>query len=162
MTDHKNTQIHLTNGGYAIVDPCDHEFLSQWQWRKSSAGYAIRTVYIDGKGYKRSMHRIVADAPDGVLVDHINRDRLDNRRGNLRYADSQLNAINRSKVGNRKYRGVYPSGPNYSARIRHNGDLIHIGNFPTDEDAARAYDTECLRLRGASAILNFPDEQTAA
>ena len=162
MTDKKNTLIPLSNGGHAIVDPCDHEFLSQWIWRKSDSGYAVRTVHIGGEPYKRSMHRIVADAPDGILIDHINRNRLDNRRSNLRFADHLTNAMNRSLSKYRKFRGVYPSGPNFSARIKHGGTLIHIGNFPTEEDAARAFDAECLRLRGSLAMLNFPDEQEAA
>lgn len=88
---------------FAIVDACDYEFLRQWVWRVNSEGYVIRTVNIDGKSYQRRIHRIIADAPDGVMVDHINGNKLDNRRCNLRYANTQQNSLNRRSSDRRRY-----------------------------------------------------------
>ena len=166
MTDTNSTspepkEIQLTNGGVCIVDACDYDFLNQWAWRRSDKGYAIRTVTIDGKQYKRSLHRIVADCPDGVLVDHKNRTRLDCRRENLRYANTHQNAANRSPVKNRKYRGVYPRGDKFDARINIKKKLISLGTFDSDADAARAFDKAALDYRGEFAVLNFPLSENA-
>jgi len=141
-------KIPLSNGGCAIVDACDYEFLNQWIWRKSSEGYAIRTIKIDGKQHVRRMHRIVADAPDTVPVDHKNRNRLDNRRENLRHSNSKQNAINRSPTKGRKYRGVYKRGNRFDARINVNGKLLHLGTFATDTEAAKAFDQAAIKHRG--------------
>lgn len=90
------------------------------------------------------MHRLVASAPQGMTVDHINCNKLDNRKGNLRICTFSENIRNRpanirSKTG---VKGVRKIGNKFSASIRHGGRGAkpkHLGMFDTIEAASRAY-----------------------
>ena len=89
--------------GYALVDDQDYPSLSKTKWYLGATGYAVGS-----KGIKR-MHRLVIQAPKGVGVDHLNRDKLDNRRSNLRLADQSVNGLNKGKLSSNTsgHRGVY-------------------------------------------------------
>lgn len=83
---------YFGEGKCAIVDPVDYERLNKYSWSYKE-GYAI--AYIGGKEVR--MHRLVLGTRDSnLVVDHINRDRLDNRAGNLREFTPVENANNRS------------------------------------------------------------------
>ena len=88
-------RIKLTRGKYAIVDVEDFEKLNQYKWHSSHDGYAKRAVYNKANKGKRQaevyMHKMVCPAPEGMIVDHINRNSLDNRRANLRVATQKQN-----------------------------------------------------------------------
>lgn len=77
-------KIVLTKGAYATVDDEDFEWLNKWKWSLSSVGYAVRVV--GGRKHQRMllMHRVIMKTSSGMFTDHINRNRLDNRRRNLR------------------------------------------------------------------------------
>jgi hypothetical protein len=111
------------------------------------------------------MHRDVMGAPDGLLVDHINQNGLDNRRSNLRIAtgaQNQRNAhgrgIHRGKASSSAFRGVSRSKGKWGAHVSVNGRNIRLGTFVTEEAAARAYDKAARQYHGEFAGLNFPDE----
>lgn len=97
--------------------------------------------------------------PNGE-VDHINGIRDDNRIANLREATPSQNQANRvAKGGASKFRGVISSTSKvnpWCAQIRLNGRGYHLGQFPTEEDAARAYDGAARLHYGEFARLNFP------
>ena len=151
---------------YAIVDEDDFGHLNQWRWSLSGKGYARRKDTILGIEITRYMHRIVADIPDdsGLLGDHINGNRLDNRRANLRPATIDQNAQNRfaqqGKLGGVRYKGVYASqnASTYSVRIRVDGKTLYLGSFKDQEAAARVYDAAALQHFGPRAKLNFPTD----
>lgn len=82
----------MTKGKKALVDDGDFEYLSQWKWHIHSTGYAIRSV--DGGHRKILMHRFIMDTPEGLETDHMNHDRLDNRRSNLKVCTKQENLSN--------------------------------------------------------------------
>lgn len=89
-------QIYLTQGKKAQVDDIDFEWLNQWKWY-CDKGYAVRNVAIpNGKQEALYMHRLINQTPKGSDTDHINRNKLDNRRSNLRTATRSLNIINRN------------------------------------------------------------------
>lgn len=106
------------------------------------------------------MAREVTRAPDGVLVDHKNRDHtLDNRRENLRFCN---NSENNSNCGPRKrnrsgFKGVYWSkaANKYMARITANKVDFYLGVFDDPADAAKAYDMRARELFGEFAWTNF-------
>lgn len=95
-------KIKLTQGKFAIVDSEDFEYLNQWKWHYAH-GYA-RTSELR----KSYMHRLVNKTPKGFLTDHINRNKLDNRKCNLRTGNKGLNSINRGLQSNNTsgYKGV--------------------------------------------------------
>lgn len=82
---------------YHKIDDIDRHLLSKHNWYVSNAGYAVATDYTD---YQKTiiLHRIIMNAPKGVEVDHINHDRLDNRRINLRLVSHKKNSQHRKFV----------------------------------------------------------------
>jgi hypothetical protein len=92
--------IFLSNGGVTMVDDEDFAFLSQWSWYRTPDGYAARSIW-SGEPRKLSrvwMHREILGVKNG-LCDHVNRDKLDNRRSNLRHATFRLNSLNARDPG---------------------------------------------------------------
>lgn len=83
-------KIELTRGKFALVDDRDLSFLNQWKWHLSAKGYAVRKP-----GNKCIfMHRVLNNTPEGLQTDHINKNKLDNRRKNLRTVNNQKNHFN--------------------------------------------------------------------
>jgi hypothetical protein len=105
------------------------------------------------------LHRLLLECPPGTFCDHINRDTLDNRRSNLRFATRSENGANRAKMkrGTSIYIGVSSGKGRWVADIRKDGKRIHLGTFTTELDAATAYDRAALLLHGTFASLNFPN-----
>ena len=141
---------------FALVDDADYAELSKHKWCVSD-GYAVRKI---GKKVT-AMHRVILNTPVGMHSDHINGDRLDNRRCNLRVCTRTENMRNRASNRNTssQYRGVSLSKSGWAARIRLSGHLQHIGFFANEADAARAYDARAVAAWGEFARLNFPAER---
>ncbi len=166
--------IQLTKGKEAIVDKKLFDWLNQYSWCATSSPngeifYARTTLFIDDPdlGKKRRkyfpMHRLIMGSPKGMLVDHIDRNGLNNRKENLRICTRSQNGMNRirNKNGTSKYKGVsWCVQPRciskWYATIRLNGKDKFLGKFLVEEDAARAYDKAALEIFGEFARLNFP------
>lgn len=150
--------IKLENSGlYTIVSDEDYEYLLTFKWRsckRSKKFVAISSVS------NTLMHRLIMDAPDGIEVDHINRNTLDNRRENLRLCNRQQNSANvecKNKLG---YKGVEKIKENvYHVKLTYDRKTYHFGNYSTIEGAAAIYDIEAIKLFGEFACLNFTDDE---
>jgi hypothetical protein len=159
-------EIPLTQGYATRVSDEDFEWLNQWKWRYAQ-GYAVRTIP-NHSGPRRqailSMARLIMSAPDGIQVDHANRDTLDNQRSNLRLATSTQNAINQRKRKN-KYgmRGVGFDKHNnrWITQIKVATRLRTVGRYSTAFEAALAYDRAARQYHGEFACLNLPPSITA-
>src|SRR3990167_164487 len=101
-------KIKLTQNKYALVDDEDFKELNQSKWLCDSSGYAGRDV--GGRKNKKRilMHRLLNNTPKGFHTDHINRDKLDNRKENLRTTTCSQNILNSklSKKNTSGHKGV--------------------------------------------------------
>lgn len=146
-------------GVKALVDDADYGYFSQWNWYVDSKGYAKRDTEVAGRRFSWKLHRMVAAVPDGIIVNHINGNPLDNRRANLRTVTPRQNCLNRTARKGRKYKGVYKNAKaaTYTARIISNGKHIYLGSFRDEIEAAKAYDAAAKEHHGEYAKLNFPE-----
>jgi hypothetical protein len=80
--------------GYVWVDDEDYDQLNQLNWYMNSDGYAYRTLYNKGVQKNIPMHRVITNAPEGKDVDHIDRNKLNNQKSNLRICGRSLNIFN--------------------------------------------------------------------
>ena len=156
--------IQLTRGMVAMVDDADYEWLSQYHWQ---AKPSKRTAYARRSGYPELgycgcilMHRQILGAKPGQFVDHIDGNGLNNQRSNLRLCalvDNQRRRfVHTSASGFRgvQHRPWLKSRP-WSAHICVNDRKLHLGYFPSAEDAARAYDKAAREVFGDFAMPNF-------
>jgi len=108
------------------------------------------------------MHNKIMDVPNGLEVDHINHNRLDNRKSNLRGCTHKENMFNRRsyKKSRSKYKGVawHKHNKMWPSNITVDGRQIPLGYFKNEIDAAKAYDMASKKYQGAFAFLNFPNE----
>lgn len=125
--------------------------------------YKYRTIGFEGKRYYA--HRLIYMLHHGYLpkiVDHINRDRLDNRIENLRSVTPSESSRNckRAKPPKSGYKGVTQSanGRKFHTKIALQRKNIFVGAFDTAEQAAKEYDKAARELHGEFAVLNFPEE----
>lgn len=156
-------EIQLTQGKVAIVDDADYEWLSQWKWharKDKTTWYARRNAGNWPHQKAVAMHREIIGAPDGVEVDHKDRDGLHNWRDNLRIATDSQNAANRGKFSSNTsgYKGVSwdSHAGKWKADMQANSQRISLGYFSDPSDAARAYDDAAIEHFGEFAQLNFP------
>lgn len=153
-------KIALTQGKSALVDDDDFGWLSQWKWQYSAIGYAQRTV----RSPRRTtilMHRLILGLRDTLIqADHINGDRLDNRRCNLRPATHSQNQANRTIciANSSGYKGVSwdRRGKKFIARIRINKVQRCLGLFHSAEEASRVYEAKAREIWGEFACTREP------
>lgn len=115
----------------------------------SSVGYY--KIYV-GKNKFAYLHRYILNAKKGEIVDHINRNKKDNRRENLRICSKQLNNYNR-EVKNILGRGIYYDkyGKRYRACISCKNKNLKLGSFKSLIDAKKAYNLKAIEFYGKDA-----------
>ncbi|MGA2172051.1 MAG: AP2 domain-containing protein [Sedimentisphaerales bacterium] len=159
-------RIYLGEGEWTIVETGDYYQLGDLNWYLNGTGWNLYAVRNKKVGPKRTkmvyLHREIMNHPDKLLVDHRNRNSLDNRRSNLRLATHAQNIHNREKRKNTvsRFIGVTLNkrGGKWYARIRSKGKTIYLGSFNNEIEAAKAYDEAAKKYHGEFAILNFPRE----
>lgn len=148
------SSIPLTRGKSALVSQQDHAQLSKHSWYCGHRGYAMRSKLMpDGARKTVSMHREILKASLGQEVDHINRNRLDNRRENLRIIGHGDNLHNRRAMGKTKIAGVSWDARKgcWRAEISKDGQRHWLGYHATKEAAERAFQEASKRLYKSKA-----------
>lgn len=143
------------------IDQVDAD-LDRHRWHLTASGYAARNSPRPNRVTIR-MHRVIMarilgrSLEPGEQVDHIDGDKLNNRRDNLRLATVAQNAFNRGRPAHNTtgYKGVYRNSVGnlkpYQAAITIDGRKIYLGSYHDPRDAARAYDRAAHRVAGPFA-----------
>lgn len=159
-------EIPLSRGLVAIVDDEDFDWLNQWKWSASKMGtkalpmfYAVRTIWKDGKTVEViPMHRLIMKAQKGQVVDHINRNPLDNQKANLRLCSQADNSLNRvaNKDGTSKFKGVCWISSRKKWEVSFRGKFV--GRYDSETEAARAYNEAAASYSPEFSRLNVLEE----
>lgn len=127
--------------------------LNLFNWKVNKKQYVLTNPEY-GNVY---LHRVIwtffyGEIPKDKQIDHINRDKLDNRLCNLRLANNSQNVVNRSQTKtkvNSKYKGVHKTASGkWQAQIWYNNKNYALGSFDTEEEAALAYNQKAREMQG--------------
>lgn len=144
-------EIKLTKGRVALVDDGDYAEISKYSWHFKDGygqGYAVREKQVSSNPRRRKlikMHRAIMGAGGEDIVDHVNFNKLDNRRGNLRVVTISLNNLHRQLRKDNKsgFAGVHKikgaKARPYHAQLGFRGRRMHLGNYSSLEEAHNAY-----------------------
>lgn len=125
-------------------DKEDYDKIKDYCWSYNNVGYLYTTLYNGPKAKNKKilLHRLIMDFPKNKVVDHINHDKTDNRKSNLRICTMKENAMNKSQLKSNKSGEI---GVSYSkernkwiARIGYSGKSKTLGYFITKEEAIKA------------------------
>ena len=141
-----------------IIDREDYKKIKGYKWCLSGNNYVMTNTSPVGL----SLSRFLLSLPDGVDVDHIDGDTLNNRGCNLREATQAQNMANRGKQMNNTsgYKGVYldKRRGTWCAKLEYHGKQLFLGSFSDKIAAAKAYDTKSIKLFDEFAYTNFKRE----
>lgn len=153
-------QIQLSQGKFALVDDEDFEKINQYKWHydnnRRRDGYAVaQTGY---KGKKIYMHRFIVNAQKEQEIDHIDGNKLNNQKSNLRVVTRSQNNYNQRPQINAssKFKGVtwHKKAQKWMATIHTKDNKIYLGVFTEEAEAAKAYNKIAKELFGEYARLN--------
>lgn len=147
--------------GYATVDKSILPELLKYSWFRTTQGYVATRVVENDKKRDVLLHRLILNAPEKMVVDHINGNGLDNRKANLRLCTQQQNTFNSKSTVNNKhgYKGIRfdkrQPRKGWIAQITFNRKNIYLGSHYTKEEAALTYNEAAKKYFGEFANLNI-------
>jgi len=155
-------KIKLTQDKVVVVDNKWFEMLKYVKWHAKEQGDKYFYAATMCKGCTR-MHDVIMDTcsidKKKYVIDHINRDTLDNRVSNLRIITRSINSVNQKKrkSTSSKYKGVYFDNAvrKWCSCMRINGIYLNLGRFKSEKEAAEMYDNVAKEWYGSYAVLNF-------
>lgn len=159
--DKNPVSIELSRGYVSLVDVEDYEYLSHWKWHASERHNVVRARrndYSNGKHKIVYMHRVIMNAPNGFVCDHIDFNGLNNTKSNLSLCSIQDNSCHARKF--RKSSSIY-KGVSWNkckrcwiAYITKNRKIYYLGQYSNEEEAAVAYNKAAVELFGEFAEPN--------
>ena len=135
-------KIPLTKGQLALVDDEDYAWLMTWKWHANFISGLWYAASSGSNKTKVTMHRLILCYPQGMEIDHIDHNGLNNQKTNLRVSNHRENMCNMRRVGSSKYRGVswHKGNKKWISRIGVCRKLFHLGYFDTEEEAMNKYE----------------------
>ncbi len=115
-----------------------------------SGGYAIAQKRINGKHLNYKMHQVIFGKKKGFEVDHINRNKLDNRKENLRFVTHHENCLNRKRGVGIRYR---EDRKRWYARVKWKNKEVYLGSFKTKTEALKAREIGAIQFYGQYAFV---------
>lgn len=150
----------LGEGKFAVVDDEDFDLLNQWSWQVNNSGYIRRTEKKDGVHRTIYMSRLVMCYNGTLHVEHKDRNKLNNQKNNLRLATPPQNGANKKKISqNKDYKGIYRHKDRWYATIIVNKEVVYLGVYANQQDAAIAYNKAAKVHYGEFALLNEVDDK---
>lgn len=147
--------VPLTQGYEAVIDAADVPLVEGYSWRALTdcrRVYAVTGIGPRGDVTAIRMHRLIMDAADGIDVDHIDHNGINNRRKNMRLCTRSQNLQNQRKRSDNTsgYKGVnyYKRTGKWRAYIMLEGKEKHLGYFDSPEGAYRAYCNASKEVHG--------------
>lgn len=133
--------IEFNSRGKTHYMKVDDDFTCDKNIRIDKDGYAIIAI----KRVNTGLHRVIMNAPKGTIVDHINRDKLDNRKCNLRLVTHKQNSANKKAKGAYYYEGMGWKTHYYDNVTK---KTVHLGYFKTKEEAQEVYQKKHIEMHG--------------
>ena len=137
--------LDLPDGSVTQIDEADWSQVCGLTLYRGVNGYAYFSTWENGRSNPQTLHRFLMAAPAGTHVDHINGDKLDNRRENLRVVTPQRNQVNRKRLNKNNTSGVRgvartnaSASKPWRAQITVNRKNMHLGLFATEAEAIEA------------------------
>lgn len=145
----------MTNNLVALVDDEDYDGVILFNWHAMKKG---RMLYAcsERKGIRCYLHHYIFGKRGNFVVDHKDRDGLNNQKQNLRFITHSQNHLNQEAPSNNTsgYKGVYRDHGKWVARLEHQTIRYMLGRFVTPEEAALAYNKKLKELDGEVALFN--------
>ena len=145
-----------SDGTKFLFDMCDAELVKSRGWHLSKRGYVAGKE----KRRERPLHKLILLVDSSFDVDHISRNKLDNRRSNLRVCSHHENSLNQKKrqTNSTGYIGVsfLKCAGKFESYVHYDGKKHYLGLFVSAEEAAKARDAAAVKLFGEYCNLNFP------
>lgn len=142
--------------GYTMVDDEDFERVNVFEWHLNDKGYAVRRPHHPKKTIR--LHRFIMNPTSRQQIDHVDGNKLNNQKYNLRLCNNAENMRNRGKYRRNQsgYKGVWwhTQIGRWAANLRLNGKTVHLGIFDNKKEAAKAYNQAAIKYFGAFANLN--------
>lgn len=130
--------LDLPHEKRTVIDEADWPLVSGFALYVGNHGYASFSRWYDGASHPQTLHGFLMKPPKGTHVDHINGDKLDNRRANLRVVSPSQNQANRHRLNKNNtsgVRGVTRRGSRWIAQIMVDRRALYLGTFATPEEA---------------------------
>lgn len=143
------------SNNFAFIDKEDLDKVKNYTWRETKDGYPICYYNENGKQSHKCLHNVFINPPRPFEVDHINQNKLDNRKSNLRVVThlENMHNINRVAKSNTGVSNVYKvKSGKFAVRIQYNLKQNHIGTFNSMEEAKIALEDfkkeklDCTRI----------------
>lgn len=137
------------------VDDHNYEYLIKFKWHINKNDYAV--AHKDNTTIR--MHRLIMNLENDEIIDHIDRNKLNNLENNLRKCTHSQNSCNKKSHGISKYLGVSQKKgrQKWDVYIQINNKNKFMGSFISEKDAALSYNKKAIEIHGEFANLNIID-----